>query len=147
MPLLAGVGTLYAIEGLSASDVTRSESVKGAASAEQGSGAIAGAVNLVTAQADSQTALSFGTSVSHLGQNTLTIAASRPVGNFAMRLSLLHSAEPNRLDGNDDGLTDTPKYNRLNLLYQIGSGGEDGLGGGCARLSRPPLCRGTRVVG
>ncbi len=126
IPLLAGVGTLYAIEGLSASDVTRLELVKGAASAEQGSGAIAGALNLVTAQADSQMALNIGTNVSHLGQNTFTIAASRPVSGVAMRLSVLHSAEPERIDENGDGLTDTPKYNRLNLLYQIGSGGEDG---------------------
>jgi outer membrane receptor for ferrienterochelin and colicins len=121
MPVISGVGSLYGVESLTAADVSSVELVKGASSAEYGSGAIGGAVNLVTERASTKTVFRVAGSANNNGQNTQTITASGLALKVPMRLSIMHSGEPQKLDQDDDNLTDTPQYERLNLTYSMSS--------------------------
>ncbi len=126
MPVLSGLGTLYGLDGLSVSDVKELQISKGSGSNLFGSGAIAGAVNLVSMKPTQARAFSGSLSANDNGQNTVSANASGITGALPMRFSVLHSAEPNYIDRDDDGLTDTPKYRRLNL--QVGASPKVGRG-------------------
>ncbi len=115
MPVLSGLGTLYGLDGLSVADVKELQITKGSGSNLFGSGAIAGAVNLVSVRPTKARSLMVNMSGNNNGQNTISANASGFTGSLPMRFSVLHSAEPNYVDEGNDGLTDTPKYRRLNL--------------------------------
>lgn len=119
LPVLSGLGTLYGLDGLSVSDVKEVQVTKGSGSSLFGSGAIAGAVNLVSARASLTPRLMTNMSIDNNGKSTVSASASGLTGRIPMRLSIMHSAEPQYVDHDDDGLTDTPKYRRLNLNYGI----------------------------
>jgi len=119
LPVLSGLGTLYGLDGLSVSDVKEVQVTKGSGSSLFGSGAIAGAVNLVSARASLTPRVMTNLSIDDNGKSTVSASASGLTGRIPMRLSVLHSAEPQYLDEDNDGLTDTPKYRRLNLNYGI----------------------------
>ncbi len=125
MPVLSGLGTLYGLEGISASDVSRVELVKGAGDTESGSGAIAGSVNLVSARPTQNLSGTISVTGSQYGQFNTAGALSGPVWGVPMRLSVSHGAETERIDRDDDNVTDTPKYYRTNVSYgtAIGWGG------------------------
>lgn len=119
LPVLSGLGTLYGLDGLSVSDVKEVQVTKGSGSSLFGSGAIAGAVNLVSARASLTPRILTNMSIDNNGKSTVSASASGLTGRVPMRLSVMHSAEPQYVDHDDDGLTDTPKYRRLNLNYGI----------------------------
>ncbi len=119
LPVLSGLGTLYGLDGLSVSDVKEVQVTKGSGSTLFGSGAIAGAVNLVSARPALKPTLITNFSLDNNGKSTVSASASGLTGKIPMRLSVMNSAEPQYLDKDDDGLTDTPKYRRLNLNYNI----------------------------
>ncbi len=119
LPVLSGLGTLYGLDGLSVSDVKEVQVTKGSGSNLFGSGAIAGAVNLVSARASMTPTLLTNLSLDNNGKSTVSASASGLTGKVPMRLSVMHGAEPNYVDHDDDGLTDTPKYRRFNLNYGI----------------------------
>ncbi|MCC6476813.1 TonB-dependent receptor [bacterium] len=114
MPVLSGLGTLYGMDGLSVSDVKELQVTKGSGSNLFGSGAIAGAVNLVSVKPARSKSFSGNVSMNNNAQNTVALSASGLTGKLPMRISLLNSAEPNYVDEDEDGLTDTPKYRRFN---------------------------------
>ncbi len=115
LPLLSGIGSLYGFDALAVNDISRVELVKGSGSSEFGSGAVAGAVNLVSAipeDANTMTiALSGGNTLHHSFGGNL----QRSIAGFSTRFSVNYAAEPSKLDRNNDQLTDTPQYHRLNL--------------------------------
>ncbi len=117
LPVFSGVGTLYGIDGTAVSDISKVELVKGSGSSEYGSGAVAGAVNLVTAPADSKTNIRIDATAGETMQHSLSGAVTHSVGSTPMRLSLNYGAEPNRVNRNDDRFTDTPQYKRFNLNF------------------------------
>lgn len=119
LPVLSGLGTLYGLDGLSVSDVKEVQVTKGSGSTLFGSGAIAGAVNLVSARPALKPTLITNLSLDNNGKSTVSASASGLTGKIPMRLSVMNSAEPQYLDKDDDGLTDTPKYRRLNVNYNI----------------------------
>lgn len=113
MPVLSGLGTLYGMDGLSVSDVKELQVTKGSGSNLFGSGAIAGAINLVSRKPARAKSLSGNVSMNNNAQNTVSLSASGLTGRLPMRISLLNSAEPNIVDEDNNGLTDTPKYRRF----------------------------------
>ncbi|MBK6909319.1 MAG: TonB-dependent receptor [bacterium] len=113
MPVLSGLGTLYGMDGLSVSDVKELQVTKGSGSNLFGSGAIAGAINLVSVKPARAKTLAGSISANNNAQNTLSLSASGLTGKLPMRISLLNSAEPNIVDEDNNGLTDTPKYRRF----------------------------------
>ncbi|MDD5089087.1 MAG: TonB-dependent receptor [bacterium] len=127
MPVLSGLGTLYGLEGLAASDVSRVELVKGSSSSEYGSGAMTGAVNLISAKPGEKRSLDLRAQGSHYGQYSLSATASGPVVRLPMQLSVWQAGEPERLDLDHDGVTDAPNYHRTNLSLRMtipAAGGE-----------------------
>ncbi|MBK6767314.1 MAG: TonB-dependent receptor [bacterium] len=119
LPVLSGLGTLYGLDGLSVSDVKEVQVTKGSGSSLFGSGAIAGAVNLVSSRPALKPTLLTNISLDNNGKSTISASASGLTGRLPMRLSLMNSAEPQYVDTDDDGLTDTPKYRRFNLNYAM----------------------------
>lgn len=117
LPVFSGVGTLYGMDGTAVSDISHVELVKGSGSSEYGSGAVAGAVNLVTALADNKTSVRIDASAGETMQHSLSTAVTHSVGSTPMRLSLNYGSEPNRVNRNSDRFTDTPQYNRFNLNF------------------------------
>lgn len=126
MPVMSGLGTLYGLDGLSVADVKELQISKGSGSNLFGSGAIAGAVNLVSVKPTVARTFVGNISANNNGQNTISANASGLTGSLPMRFSFLHSAEPNYVDQDDDSLTDTPKYRRLN--FQVGASPKVGKG-------------------
>lgn len=113
MPVLSGLGTLYGMDGLSVSDVKELQVTKGSGSNLFGSGAIAGAINLVSAKPARARTLNGNVSMNNNAQNTVSLSATGLTGKLPTRISLLNSAEPNIVDEDHNGLTDTPKYRRF----------------------------------
>jgi outer membrane receptor for ferrienterochelin and colicins len=113
MPVLSGLGTLYGMDGLSVSDVKELQVTKGSGSNLFGSGAIAGAINLVSAKPTRARSIAGNVSMNNNAQNTVSLSASGLTGKLPTRISILNSAEPNIVDEDNNGLTDTPKYRRF----------------------------------
>ncbi len=119
LPVLSGLGTLYGLDGISVADVKEMQVTKGSSSSLFGSGAIAGAVNLVSTRPSLTPTVLTNMSLDNNGKSTVSASASGLTGSIPMRLSLMHGAEPTYVDEDKDGLTDTPKYRRFNLNYGV----------------------------
>ncbi|MBM3286342.1 MAG: TonB-dependent receptor [Candidatus Eisenbacteria bacterium] len=130
LPVFSGLGTLYGLDGIAAGDVERLELVKGTGSSLYGSGAIAGAVNLVSVAPEAGGALEIRASSDQHGQSSLYLGASTHPGGVPMRLSVSAGATPDRIDTNDDGVTDVPESWRTS----VGASAEAPAGGGTLRL-------------
>ena len=119
LPVYTGLGTLYGLDGVSAADVERLEIVKGTGSSLYGSGAIAGAVNLVSVPPDREGSFEARVSSDQYGQSSLHIGGSGISERAPMRLSFSAGATPDRIDTNDDGVTDVPESWRSTLNSSI----------------------------
>jgi len=117
MPVFSGLGTLYGLDGLAAADVSQVEMVKGSGSNEAGSAAMAGALNLVSVKATDSTSLRASASVNQYGQNNVSASATGLLLRLPMRFSISQQSQPTRIDNDKDGVTDTPKLHRTNLLW------------------------------
>ncbi|MBU1936629.1 TonB-dependent receptor, partial [bacterium] len=132
LPVLSGLGTLYGLDGLSVSDVSEVQLVKGSSSSLFGSGAIAGAVNLVSAKSSENPEMRVSLSGSDTRQHTLSANLSHQLAETPFRLSASYGSEPDKVDRDDDGITDTPKYDRFNLHGTVSryiAGGDFTFGG------------------
>jgi len=132
LPVLSGLGTLYGLDGLSVADVSKAELVKGSGSSLFGSGAIAGAVNLVSAKSSENPELRVSLSGSDTRQHTISTNLSHQLAETPFRLSASYGSEPDKVDRDDDGITDTPEYDRFNLLGTVSrniAGGDFTMGG------------------
>ncbi|MBU1937746.1 TonB-dependent receptor, partial [bacterium] len=128
----SGLGTLYGLDGLSVSDVSEVQLVKGSSSSLFGSGAIAGAVNLVSAKSSENPEMRVSLSGSDTRQHTISANLSHQLAETPFRLSASYGSEPDKVDRDDDGITDTPEYDRFNLHGMVSrniAGGDFSLGG------------------
>lgn len=119
MPVFSGLGSLYGLDGLTAADVSRVELTKGSGNNEAGSAAVAGAMNLVSVKPSDSLLLRLSTDVNQYGRNSIAASAGGQLFGLPSRLSLSHQAEPDRIDSDDDGVTDVPKFNRTNLQWNV----------------------------
>jgi outer membrane receptor for ferrienterochelin and colicins len=114
LPVLSGVGALYGLDAIAVQDLKRLELVKGSGNSHAGAAAMAGSVNLVTAEArehpTASVTLSGGGTLRHMVGGDV----SAPVAGVKSRASLTWAAEPRKLDRNGDDITDTPQFTRLN---------------------------------
>ncbi|MCF7810789.1 TonB-dependent receptor [bacterium] len=115
MPVISGLGSLYGLDGVSVSDVSNVNLVKGSGSSEYGAGAVAGAVNLVSSSPDKTSFLQFKASGSETAQHSLTGIAQSSIGEIPTRISLNYAAEPLLINRNNDDFTDTPQYQRFGV--------------------------------
>lgn len=130
MPVLSGLGTLYGLDGVAVQDVSKVEITKGSGSTLFGAGAIAGAVNLVSAEPRRDRSFGLKLSGNHLGRHTVSGYTAGLTGGLPMRLSVTYSGEPQDVDTDHDGVTDTPRYSRINVQY----GTETSVSGGSLKL-------------
>lgn len=119
LPVFIGLGTLYGLDGVSVGDVKRLEMVKGSSSSLYGSGAIAGAVNLVSVSPDPEGSFEARVLSDQYGQSNIFLGGSRLVGKLPMRLTLSAGTTPSRTDTNDDDVTDVPEHRRIIVGYSV----------------------------
>ncbi len=119
LPVISGLGGLYGLDGLPVSDISKVELTKGTGSGNTGSGAMAGGVNFVTTGAGPIASVDGNISASSTMRHSITTAISYPIVGIPSRLSINYASEPNKVDQNDDKLTDTPEYSRLNLTLNM----------------------------
>ncbi|MBZ0265140.1 TonB-dependent receptor [bacterium] len=119
LPVLSGLGAMYGLDGISVSDLSQVEISKGGSRGDGGSAAMGGAVNLVTTTTNSDLKILPNGSVSLMagetGRHRLSGEINVDGGGSPLRLSGSYASEPDKLDRNHDGLTDTPSYQRFNL--------------------------------
>lgn len=119
LSIYSGIGTLYGLDGISASDVSSVEIVKGAGSSLSGAAAIAGSMNLNTRTPTKSNAYEARMSSDQYGQSSLYLAGSGLSQKYPMRLSLNLGTEPTRIDEDGDHITDRPEYKRSNVQYLV----------------------------
>ena len=109
VPLLGGLASAYALDGIPLTMIQQVEVIQGPASARFGSQAVGGVINVVLAP------LRSGTSSGSLGLDshqrlTLTAAAGWGPSEAPWQLGLDAHHMGRRLDGNGDGMTDAPHH-------------------------------------
>ncbi|MBU0690474.1 TonB-dependent receptor [bacterium] len=119
LSIYSGVGTLYGLDGISASDISSVELVKGSGSSLNGSAAIAGSMNLNTRAPAQTNSYEARMSSDQYGQSSLYLAGSGLSQKYPMRLSMNLGTEPTRIDEDSDGITDRPEYKRSNVQYLV----------------------------
>lgn len=112
VPLLGGLASAYALDGIPLSMIQQIEVIQGPASARFGSQAVGGVVNVVLSP------LRSGTSSGSIGLDThgrLTATSSITWGrdDAPWQLGLDAHRFANRIDDNGDGMTDAPTIERL----------------------------------
>lgn len=130
LPVITGLSTLYGLDGLAAVDIRRVELVKGSGSAEYGSAAIAGAMNLISVSPTAERNLKFSAGGNQFGQHNVSAAGGGKIAAVPIRASFWYGREPARIDRDADGVTDTPQFQRTNFSLGIA----------------PPLRRGTLAL-
>jgi len=115
LPTLSGVGALYGMDAFMVSDLSRVDLVKGSGTSRSGSGAMAGSVNLISANPEEIRSMSLSSMGGTTTRHNISGSLTYPISGVFSRLSVNYASEPQKLDYNDDGVTDSPQYNRLNL--------------------------------
>jgi outer membrane receptor for ferrienterochelin and colicins len=121
LSLSAGLGGIYGLESISASGLEQVELSKGVSAAGAGAGAMAGSVNLVSSTAEGDTRLAVGLQGGDTWRHLFDGAAGVALGRSALRVSASYYGEPELLDRNDDGLSDTPMVHRGRIGLRLES--------------------------
>ncbi len=115
LPVLSGLGSLYGLDAVAVNDISKVDIIKGSGSSEYGAGAIAGAVNLATAEPADISSLKVKLSGGETMQHSFDGNMQRNINGIPLRFSVNYGAEPLRINRNSDDFTDTPQYYRLGL--------------------------------
>ncbi len=118
MPVLSGLGTLYGLDGVSTTNVSRVEITKGSGDALYGEEAIAGAVNVVSRAISETPTLRLEASMGSTNQPGLSLGYSTDLGPVRINLSTDYESQLDRVDRDNDGVTDTPEYDRFQVSGQ-----------------------------
>lgn len=119
LSLSAGLGSIYGLESIGVGELQQVELSKGVSAAGAGAGAMAGSLNLVTDRAGGDTRLVVGLQGGDTRRHLFDSAIGLPVGSSALRIAAAYYAEPELLDRNDDGLSDTPMIHRGRLALRL----------------------------
>lgn len=124
MPVLKGVGSLYGLDGVAVSDLSRVEITKGSGSSSSGTDAMAGSVNLVSRDPLDTRALDLSMTGSSTLRHGIAVNLTYPTGKLKSRIGVNYGSEPRKVDVNSDNITDTPSYDRLSgavrTTYDLG---------------------------
>lgn len=115
MSILSGVGALYGLDAIAVNSLSKVELTKGSGSIENGTGAMAGSVDLITANPDAGNNYKAKITGSNTLRHTLSLGMNTDKLLSPTSLTVDYASEPNKLDYNNDRLTDSPQFRRINL--------------------------------
>ncbi len=118
MTLMSGVGGLYGLDSAPTEGLARTELRQGSSDSHQSGAAIAGQVNLVSAPVEAQDTLVIRLALGDHLRHDAGVTLGGRLLHLPTRLQADWSADPQRIDGNEDQLTDTPELGRLNLQLE-----------------------------
>lgn len=112
LALMSGVGALYGMESIRTQGIAVAELQLGSTDPAQGGGAIAGSVNLRSSQIAGVDTVKLNLALGDEFRHETGLSIERRMF-VPTRLVLNWSADPTRIDRNDDKLTDAPQQGRL----------------------------------
>lgn len=113
LPVLSGVGALYGVEAVRTGGLASAEVQRGATRADQSGNAVAGSVNLISQELSGLDTLGLSMSLGDGMRHEVALFGESRLWNLPTRVELGWSADPQRLDRNEDDLTDAPVQGRL----------------------------------
>lgn len=116
MPIVSALGSVYGLNGIPSSMIERIEITKGPGSAQYGSEAMAGIINVITRDARRAAPLSLETNLNTHGEWNLDLGSAHDLGNVSTLLSGNYYHMGQRIDANGDNFTDVPLAQRLSLF-------------------------------
>ncbi|MCU0468007.1 MAG: TonB-dependent receptor [Arcicella sp.] len=116
MPIVSALSTVYGLSGIPNSMVERIEVVKGPASTLYGSEAVGGLINVITKSPLKSPTISLDFNSTTYGEHTLDGAVKAKIGKASTMLSTNYFNFQNRIDKNNDGLTDLTLQNRISVF-------------------------------
>ena len=119
LSLSSGLGGIYGLESIGVGEVEQVEMSKGVSAAGAGAAAMAGSVNLVSTRADGRTRLTLGLQGGDTKRHLFDGAVAVPMGRTQARVSAAYYSEPDLLDRNKDGLSDTPSVHRGRMALRL----------------------------
>jgi len=120
LALMSGVGALYGMDAVGVGQLASMAVTRGAVSSSEGSGAVAGSVELESRVPSGTDTLQLRLSLGDGWRHGAGITAGRNLAGLPMLMGLDWQADPQRIDRNGDQLTDTPQVGRL--ASQISAG-------------------------
>lgn len=116
MPIVSALGTVYGLNGIPSSMIERIEITKGPGSAQYGSEAMAGIINVITRDASKTSPFGLESNLNTHGEWNLDFGAAPAVGKSHSLISGNFYRLGNRIDQNGDNFTDVPLAQRLSLF-------------------------------
>jgi hypothetical protein len=123
MALMSGVGSLYGMDAVGVGSLSSLSVTRGATTAAAGGCAVAGSVDLSSRRPDGRDTLQLRLSVGDGWRHGAGITLGRRLLDTPALFNADWSADPRRLDRNDDGLTDTPQLGRFGGQLSLGESG------------------------
>ncbi len=123
--LMSGVGALYGMDALGVGQLSSMSVTRGAVSSCEGSGAVAGSVDLSSRAPSGQDTLQLRLSLGDGWRHGLGFTAGRSVKGLPVLLGADWQADPGRIDRNGDRLTDTPQLGRFAGQISVGQSTQD----------------------
>jgi outer membrane receptor for ferrienterochelin and colicins len=117
LALLSGVGSAYGLESVRAQNLKSVELQRGSTDSRQSGAAIAGSVNLHSAGISEADTLSLNMALGDDLRHEIGLNLEKKI-LIPSRLSLNWSADPHRIDRNNDELTDTPQQGRFQVKLE-----------------------------
>jgi len=120
MPIVSGLGSVYAMQSIPVSMIERLEITRGPADAFLGSEAMGGSINIITRKTSGSPRFSVHAGSSSRLENILEAGGKFSIQN-KVHVLLMSSWQQFglRIDRNKDGFTDIPLYNRLGGAVKV----------------------------
>ena len=120
MPIVSGLSTVYGLTGIPQALIERVEVVKGPASTLYGSEAVGGIINIITKKPTNTPKLSTDVFASSWGEINTDIGLRYQVSKKTHGLlGINYFNFQNRIDNNNDNLTDLTLQNRISIFNKI----------------------------
>ena len=115
MPIVSGLSTVYGLMGIPQSLINRVEVVKGPSSTLYGSEAVGGIINIITKSPQSAPQFSADVFGSTWGEINSDIGVKFKVKKAYSLVGINHFNYQNKVDNNDDGITDLALQDRISV--------------------------------
>jgi outer membrane receptor for ferrienterochelin and colicins len=120
LAVMSGVGALYGMDAVGVSTLSSLAVTRGAVTAAEGSGAVAGGVSLSSRRPDGEDTFQLRLALGDGWRHGAGFSAGRTLAGLPLLLNADWQADPQRLDRNGDQLTDTPQVKRLGGQLSLG---------------------------